>query len=684
MSSASQHQVAIASDPVTRTPPPAPVTALTPVSGVPETLQDGMPLPDRDVVLRRTVVSPDGVYCYVSDELNHRVQIVDSAGTTRDVGGVGSGAGQFQFPRGLALLSTGTPSTSRLYVCDAWNHRIQVFDGRGTVVGAFGGRGAGPGQLDVPSDVVFVWPRFGGEGHDDDDPDELMLAVADSWNGRVQLFDLTGAFVAVVGSARDTVELEGDVPPSARQGWPFVRTGPQPVLTFPTRLTWRSPHLEVHCAGGVVRRVDLAYAMLPHFSTWRAGCPEPALDAAHTYFRGRSGGAELPAEALAQIETDLGVALLARGDLAGAGVLWAEAWPTGLDGSAMERQLEQRCERMLPMVGRRGGSQLVRAMVSRVAQLRRVCPSTTTAKDASRARALGSPLPRTTNGGNGADRLGRLLTVVAERAGARSSAVDVVWSAPDGERSLGPLAVSGEEVALVSTRARALWVFDRALTPLRRLSLDRSLGPSCLTAHPRGGWLVEDEGWGRLIRIDGAQHHVERTRIGDTARSPVPVAMTASQDRLYVAEFDRDRVVVRDLSGRVLGGYRDIAGPLSLALDGQCLWVATSRPAGLRCLDLNTGHYRVKVQHQELISPVQIAPVGNGTLLVADASAGCVHGFTTTGEWLGCLNEVAGVPLGRPSGVAVLDADSGVVADQQYGRLIRFELPTLETGWWRL
>ena len=640
-----------------------------------------MPFADRDVVLRRTVVAPDGYYCYVSDELNHRLQIVSSSGTIRDVGGAGSGAGQFQFPRGLALLSTGTPVTSRLYVCDAWNHRIQVFDGRGAVVGAFGGRGAGPGQLDVPSDVVFVWPRFAGEGSDDDSPDELMLAVADSWNGRVQIFDLTGAFVAGVGRDRDTVELEGDAPPSTRQGWPFLRTGPHPVLTFPTRLTWRSPHLEVHCAGGVVRRVDLAYAMLPRFSTWRAACREPALEAAHVHFRSRSGGTELPAGALAQIETDLGTALLARGDLAAAAALWAEAWPTGLDRPAMASQLEQRCERILPIAGRRGGRKLVSAMASRVAELRRLCPAETT-KDAPLGRVAGSPRPRTTSGENGSGRLARLLTLAAERAGARSSAVEVVWSAPDGDQSLGPLAVSGEEVALVSTRARALWVFDRAMTPLRRLTLDRSLGPSCLTAHPGGGWLVEDEVWGRLIRVTGAQHHVERAWVGDTARSHAPVAMTTSQDRLYVAEHDR--VLVRDLSGRVLGGYRDIAGPLSLAIDGPSLWIATSRPAGLRCLDLNTGHYRVKSQYQELLSPVQIAPVGNGTLLVADASAGCVHLFTTTGEWLGCLDEVAGAPLGRPSGVAVLDAATGVVVDQQHGRLIRFELPTLETGWWRL
>ena len=364
-----QHPFTAARDPLPGPPLPMPSTGVTTAPDPPALSWDGMPDDEPAVLFRRSVVSPDG-YRYISDEINHRIQIVEPAGRTRDLGGTGSRAGEFRYPRGLAVLSTGTPATTRLFVCDAWNHRIQVLDGQGAVVGGFGGHGAGPGQLDVPSDVVLVRPRFAGETPDDDDPDILMLAVADSWNCRVQIFDLTGACVGAVGGANETQGVEGDMQPATRQGWPFLRTGSHPVLTFPTRLTWRSPHLEVHCAGGVVRRVDLAYAMLPTFSTWRAACSEPALSAARAYFRGRSGGPELPAAALAQMETDLGGAMLARGDVGSAAALWAEAWPAGLDRPGMKGQLAQRCERMLPGVGRRGGADLVRTVAAQVARLR--------------------------------------------------------------------------------------------------------------------------------------------------------------------------------------------------------------------------------------------------------------------------------------------------------------------------
>ena len=706
-----QHPFTAARDPLPGPPLPMPSTGVTTAPDPPALSWDGMPDDEPAVLFRRSVVSPDG-YRYISDEINHRIQIVEPAGRTRDLGGTGSRAGEFRYPRGLAVLSTGTPATTRLFVCDAWNHRIQVLDGQGAVVGGFGGHGAGPGQLDVPSDVVLVRPRFAGETPDDNDPDILMLAVADSWNCRVQIFDLTGACVGAVGGANETQGVEGDMQPATRQGWPFLRTGSHPVLTFPTRLTWRSPHLEVHCAGGVVRRVDLAYAMLPTFSTWRAACSEPALSAARAYFRGRSGGPELPAAALAQMETDLGGAMLARGDVGSAAALWAEAWPAGLDRPGMKGQLAQRCERMLPGVGRRGGADLVRTVAAQVARLRHPCPVVATPEGSQ--DQVGHQTPSATGDGRTAGRLFRLLTVAAQRAGARSSAAEVIWSAPDGERALGPLAVGGDEIALVSPRARALWVFDRALSPLRRVSLDRSLGPSCLSADPRGGWLVGDEGWGRLIRVDGTQHAFESGWTSHGARYHVPVAMTAVQDRLYVAERERDRVVVRDLSGRVLGGYRDIPGPLSLAIAGQSLWISTSRPAGLRCVDLHSGHSLVSVEPQELISPVQIAPVGNGTMLVADASAGCVHAFAVTGDWLGRLDEVRGCPAGaaqRRRGarrchrcrrgwaagsadpIRVADVGDGLVAALDACHLVPFSPPsigaseiddvvaTLQSGW---
>ena len=41
----------------------------------------------------------------------------------KSVGGKGVRTGQFDFPRGIALSQD-----NKLFVCDSYNHRIQVFD----------------------------------------------------------------------------------------------------------------------------------------------------------------------------------------------------------------------------------------------------------------------------------------------------------------------------------------------------------------------------------------------------------------------------------------------------------------------------------------------------------------------------------------------------------------------------
>lgn len=72
-----------------------------------------------------------------------------------------------------------------VYVTDTVKHQVVVFDLQGQPIGAFGERGAGPGQFNFPTDV-----DVDEEGH---------VYVLDSLNARVQVFDRSGEFLRMFG-----------------------------------------------------------------------------------------------------------------------------------------------------------------------------------------------------------------------------------------------------------------------------------------------------------------------------------------------------------------------------------------------------------------------------------------------------------------------------------------------------
>jgi DNA-binding beta-propeller fold protein YncE len=122
-------------------------------------------------------------YFYVSEfGQNERLTKLDAQGQfVQSWGSLGTGPGQFNRPRALALGPDGL-----LYVADACNHRVQVFTRDGQFVRQFGEPGEGLGQLSYPYDLAFA-PAG-------------QLYVVERGNNRVQKFTPTGTPLGVWGS----------------------------------------------------------------------------------------------------------------------------------------------------------------------------------------------------------------------------------------------------------------------------------------------------------------------------------------------------------------------------------------------------------------------------------------------------------------------------------------------------
>jgi hypothetical protein len=269
---------------------------------------------------------------YLSDEYHHRVIVEEPTGERWSFGGYGTGPGEFNRPRGLVLQEGQDPSASRLFVCDAWNHRLQVFDGDGQWLRMFGTVGSGEGQFDVPSDVTIV-PLPGSLGDEGAaGAQRMLLAVADRWNSRIHVSDTAGRFVAVVGGHdRYAAVVPPDRQGAPRAGWPFFRVGLDPAVWYPTRLVWQAPNLLVLCADGRLLRIDLAVAILPDFDAWRQRASITDLHAAQQHFRRLQPPPRvLPTAILNQIDTDLRHALVAlRAARIAQGALSGPGWSAG-------------------------------------------------------------------------------------------------------------------------------------------------------------------------------------------------------------------------------------------------------------------------------------------------------------------------------------------------------------------
>ena len=85
-----------------------------------------------------------------------------------------------KWPEGLAVSN----GSGQVYVCDTYNNRIQVFNPDLTFSRAFGHKGSGPGQFDVPCGIAI--------------DSEDLLYICDGGNYRIQKLSSNGKYISKI------------------------------------------------------------------------------------------------------------------------------------------------------------------------------------------------------------------------------------------------------------------------------------------------------------------------------------------------------------------------------------------------------------------------------------------------------------------------------------------------------
>jgi hypothetical protein len=145
------------------------------------------PVSGNEARLLHTVVQDGEGNIYYSDEFNHSVVSLDADGKVRWAkSGKGQAAGQFFYPRGIALgwITEERVLVECLAVCDSWNGRIQFFQLDGKSIGSW--KSAGDLEFREVADIRFL------TSGQDSDPKAGRWLVLDRSNHRLCSMDLDG------------------------------------------------------------------------------------------------------------------------------------------------------------------------------------------------------------------------------------------------------------------------------------------------------------------------------------------------------------------------------------------------------------------------------------------------------------------------------------------------------------
>ena len=125
----------------------------------------------------------------VADTHYHRVVFFDHEGNVLGMFGQrGSGPGDFVYP--VAVIQA---PDDFVYICEyGQNDRVQKFHPDGTFVLQFGGAGTEPGQFQRPSGIVWY---------------DHELFVVDAFNNRIQVFDEEGKLLRILGESDNSAAV---------------------------------------------------------------------------------------------------------------------------------------------------------------------------------------------------------------------------------------------------------------------------------------------------------------------------------------------------------------------------------------------------------------------------------------------------------------------------------------------
>ncbi len=128
-----------------------------------------------------TGLAISGNEVFVSDARNGRIQVFDLDGKfIRKFGTPGDQPGQLGRPMNLAIAN------NEVFVPEYFNDRIQVFSLAGKSKRIIGSKGSGPGQFDAPGGVAVAT--------------DGSLFIADFYNHRIQKLNSDGSFIRQWGT----------------------------------------------------------------------------------------------------------------------------------------------------------------------------------------------------------------------------------------------------------------------------------------------------------------------------------------------------------------------------------------------------------------------------------------------------------------------------------------------------